>query len=348
MITKSPSQIFPGVHWAECEDKSAYGLTDAVEQAARSALDALETTSFIAVAGGEKIFEYGDTSQVSYLASTRKSILSMLYGKYVEAGMIDLGATVADLGIDEAEGLLAVEKTAMLRDLLISSSGVYFPAGSPGGDMTGVPARGSKTPGSYFHYNNWDFNVLGAAFEQLTGKSVFAAFAEDFAGPLALEDFDPERQRMLGYRDQSRYLAYHFFLSGRDMARLGLLMSRGGRWGDKQLVPADWVRESTGMHVAARDMLRPKPRVAGYSYLWWIPQVPDGKPWWQGAFVAAGHFGQFILVLPALDMVFVNRRAVTDEQAIGRNQGIFTEELPTVTMQDFLAVCDIFADARAG
>ncbi|ETA50596.2 amide hydrolase [Rhodobacteraceae bacterium PD-2] len=346
MTMTHPTCVVPGPHWTDCSDPAAHGVTPTVRKAATAALDALQTTSFTAVVGGEQVFEYGDTSEVSYLASTRKSILSMLYGKYVEAGVIDLNATIADLGIDEARGLLPIEKTATLRDLLITSSGVYYPAGSPGGDMTGVPERGSKTPGRFFHYNNWDFNVLGAVFEELTGTSVHDAFARELAEPLGLQDFDRARQRMLGYGDKSRYLAYHFFLSGRDMARLGLLMVRNGRWGDQQLISPEWVRESTSMHVAVRDMARPKPRVAGYSYLWWLPRVPEGKLHWQGAFVAAGHFGQFILGVPALDMGFVNRRAVTDEQAIGRNQGTFTEELPTVTMEEFLGVCDLFIDAH--
>ena len=348
MTKTHPTRVVPGPHWTDCADPAVHGLTPGVRDAATQALDALQTTSFTAVLGGEQVYQYGDTSEVSYLASTRKSILSMLYGKYVEAGIIDLNATMADLGIEEDKGLLEIEKTATLRDLLITSSGVYYPAGSPGGDMTGVPDRGSKTPGRFFHYNNWDFNVLGAVFEELTGTSVHDAFARELAEPLGLQDFDRSRQRMLGYGDKSRYLAYHFFLSGRDMARLGLLMARNGRWGDQQLISPEWVRESTSMHVAVRDMARPKPRVAGYSYLWWLPRVPENKLHWQGAFVAAGHFGQFILVLPALDMVFVNRRAVTDEQAIGRNQGTFTEELPPVTMEEFLGVCDIFVDAHIG
>ena len=32
---------------------------------------------------------------------------------------------------------------------------------------------------------------------------------------------DIDRQRMMGYENQSRYLAYHLFLSALDMAHLG-------------------------------------------------------------------------------------------------------------------------------
>jgi CubicO group peptidase (beta-lactamase class C family) len=346
-ISQTARNAFPETDWKTVEAPEQHGLTADVGEAVDAALKALPTTSFMAVASGEILYRYGDISEVSYLASTRKSILSMLMGKAVADGKINLDLTMADLNIEEDHGLLPIEKTATLRDLLISSSGVYHQPGSPGSNTKNIPERGSKKPGEYFHYNNWDFNVLGAVFEQLTGRSVFKAFEEDFAGPMQMQDFDPSRQRMMGYEGASRYLAYHFFLSARDMARLGLTMVRNGQWRGQQLVPADWVDESTRIHVPADRMNESeKSRIAGYSYLWWIPVVTKDTPEWQGACVAAGHFGQFILCLPALDMVFVNRRAIPDALAIARNDGSFKEELPAVTMEDFLAVADHLIKAK--
>lgn len=173
---------FPAQVWKHVSKPVDHGLSADVRSTVDAALEALPTTSFMAVVGGQILYSYGDISEVSYLASTRKSILSMLMGKAVADGKIDLDLTMADLGIDEDHGLLPIEKTARLRDLLISSSGVYHRPGSPGSNTKNIPERGSKRPGTYFHYNNWDFNVLGAAFEQLTGRSVFKAFEEDFGG----------------------------------------------------------------------------------------------------------------------------------------------------------------------
>jgi len=100
------------------------------------------------VKAGKIAYSYGDVSHVNYLASARKSVLSMLHGKYVASGLIDLNRTLGDLGINEGgEGLLSIEKAATVRDLLMSSSGVYWPAGSPGGNDP-TPPRGSKKPGS--------------------------------------------------------------------------------------------------------------------------------------------------------------------------------------------------------
>ena len=194
----APSSVPPGKDWEALAPEAA-GFTREGLIAVERSIYALPTTSLMVVTSGKVVYRYGFTAQVSYLASARKSILSMLYGKYVANGTINLDRTIEELGIEEDKGLLPIEKTARVRDLLISSSGVYHPAGSPGGDET-TPPRGSKQPGMYFHYNNWDFNVLGAIFEKLTGKTVFQAFGEDLAAPLQMQDYDPSRQRMMGYR----------------------------------------------------------------------------------------------------------------------------------------------------
>jgi len=219
----------PGEEWELFDKAEDGGFRSAALQAVERMLYPLPTTSLLVVKAGRVVYHYGDSSHVSYLASARKSVLSMLYGKYVANGTINLDRTVGDLGIEETGGLLPIEKRATIRHLLMASSGVYYPAGSPGGSND-TPPRGSKEPGTYFLYNNWDFNVAGAVFEKLTGKSVFQALEADLAGPLQFQDFDRSRQRMLGYDDPkaSRYKAYHMFLSGRDMARLAFSWSTAG------------------------------------------------------------------------------------------------------------------------
>jgi CubicO group peptidase (beta-lactamase class C family) len=331
----------PGADWDVVADA---GFKPAGLEAAEDRLVTMPTTALMVVASGRITYRYGEIAQPSYLASARKSVLSMLYGKYVANGTIKLDATMGELGIDEDDGLLPIEKSARIRDLLIASSGVYHKAGSPGDDPK-TPARGSQQPGAHFHYNNWDFNVLGAVFEKLTGKTVFTALEQDLARPLGFQDFAPARQRMMGYQNQSRYLAYHLFLSARDMARLGLLMARGGNWNGQQLIPLDWVKESTKEHVAASAAGRGGE--LGYAYLWWIPETRTG-PEWTGSFMASGQFGQYILVLPAIDTVIVHRRAVTDEFAIARNLGKTQFYPQPVTASEFLKVADIIVAARTG
>jgi CubicO group peptidase (beta-lactamase class C family) len=264
------------------------------------ALDALPTTSLLAIKDGRTVYEYGDPAEVSYLASARKPILSLLYGRPVADGVINLESTLEDLGIDDVQGLLPRERRATVEDLLTGRSGVYHPAASPTGIEALLPERGTVEPGTEFHYTAWDANVLGTIYEQQTGRRVFDAVAQDLAEPLGFQDFDLARQRLLGRPEISRHLAHHLFLSGRDLARIGLLVLERGRG----LVPEQWLTRSM------------TPYANNYGYQWWLRQLPQGQ-----AFMAIGNFGQFLLGIPARNLVVVHRVAVPDELAIARNDG---------------------------
>lgn len=330
---------FPrGDGWSRHRSAEDAGFVPGAIAAFERALFELPTTSALIVRGGKIAYSYGDISEVSYLASARKSVLSMLYGRYVAQGLVRLDSRMSDLGIDEDGGLLPIEQTATVRDLLMSSSGVYFPAASIG-SAPDLPTRGAETPGAHFAYNNWDFNVLGAILERATKRTVFDLLERDLARPTGFEDYDPRRQHMLRLKGaRSRYAAYHLFLSARDCARLGLLMVRGGHWATRSLVPESWVQESTTVHVPA-DKIGPDSQM-GYGYLWWIPTERRKMPDWRGAFLAAGNYGQYILGLPALDTVIVHRRAVTDAFAIARNLGDTNFAPPGVNAETFLALAD--------
>jgi CubicO group peptidase (beta-lactamase class C family) len=275
-----------------------------------ASLRMLPTTGFLVVQGDKAVLDYGDNSSPAYLASVRKSVLSVLFGRSVGNGAIALDATLDELGIDDVGGLLPIERQARVRDLLTARSGVYHAPSTATGLEAGAPKRGSKKPGEHFFYNNWDFNALGTIFERCTGRSVFDALDEDIAEPLGFQDFDLGRQRLLGRPDRSVHLAHHFFLSGRDLGRIGQVMLRGGRWGDRQVVPAEWVAASTSPRVglgAGAPM--------GYGYLWWIPQsLPTGT------FLAIGNSGQYLLGIPPATVI-VHQRAVPEDLVVARADG---------------------------
>jgi CubicO group peptidase (beta-lactamase class C family) len=307
-------------------------------EAAEARLRGLDTTALMAVQDGRVLFEYGPVERVSILFSARKSLLSMLYGRYVADGRIDLDRTLSDLGIDDLGGLLPIERRARLRDLLTSRSGVYHPAANGGDDAAAAPPRGSQVPGRYFLYNNWDFNAAGSAFERLTGQSLYRSFADDLAAPLRLQDFDLKRHRRSGDASKSEHLAYHFFLSTRDMARLGLLMLEQGRWDGRQLIPADWVERTTREFTPAAGMHPPHTarRGFGYGYLWWVLEEPPSSPL-HGAYMAWGVHGQYILVIPRRRMVIAHKRQVPVD---GR------WDVSWVQPKDFLQVARRLATAR--
>jgi CubicO group peptidase (beta-lactamase class C family) len=329
------NNVIPGKTWETWSSPSAAGYSQQDVERFCQKLTELPTTSFVVTTGGKVVFSYGDTSRASYLASCRKSILSLLFGKYVCEGKVDLNQTIGEIGIDEVDGLTDVEKSATVHQVLISSSGVFYPPGSPGSDLQGFPNRGDHGAG-YFHYSNWDFNVAGEIFRRLTGVEVHDALQSDLAEPLGFEDFDRSRQKMLKFPTGSQYPAYHMFLSGRDMARVGLMVARGGKWGEKQVIPKEWIEKSTSSIVMPDQMNgKFKNGDLGYGYYWWTPLRPN-DPRWEESFLALGHFGQMILGLPTIDTVIVHRRSVSDQRVINRHHHGDTSEPPAIKAKEFL------------
>jgi len=173
-----------------------------------------------------------------------------------------------------------------------------------------APKRGSQEPGTHWRYFNWDFNTAGAVFERLTGKNIFDALRDDLAIPIGMQDFDRERQQKSGDLMRSQYPAYHMVLSTRDMARLGLLMLRQGQWRDRQIIPAEWVRRSTSVRTPLTELNRGGAVEIdrfGYGYLWWVWDGPFATGPYQGAYTSLGSYGQYITILPALDMVVAHK-----------------------------------------
>jgi hypothetical protein len=177
------SVSFPGAHWEHADPESTGFSSDGL-RVVRAYLPRLPTTGLMLISHGRVILEAGDVQQLSYIASVRKSVLAMLFGKYVADGWIRLDETLASLGVDDVGGLTPAEKEATVADLLSSRSGVFH-VSNPGGDLRDAPPRGSQEHGTYFLYNNFDFNSLGAIFEQRSGHDIYDALRDDLALPIA-------------------------------------------------------------------------------------------------------------------------------------------------------------------
>ena len=296
-----PVRVFPGTNWEY--DKS--GLSPEVVAEVDAFVRTLDTTGLIVVKGGKVVYQYGNVAEPNYQASVRKSILSMLYGRYVANGTIRLEANLKDLGISDLGGLLPIEGRAKVLDLITARSCVFHQASNDGDLLHFAPVRGSHEPGTYWLYSNWDFNAAGAVFERATGKNIYDALRDDLAIPLGMQDFDRERQKKDEDRTRSLYQSYPMWLSTRDMARLGYLMLRGGKWQDHQLIPADWVRRSTRVTTHISE-LHPDSMMSGpfgFGYMWWVWDGRFALGPYQGAYTASGAHGQWITILPKLDMV---------------------------------------------
>jgi CubicO group peptidase (beta-lactamase class C family) len=301
-------ETVPGQTWEVARKPEDLGFSSEKLAAAQAFSQTLKTAAVMVVAHGVVVDQWGDVAKKYLTHSTRKSFLSAIYGKYVQSGVINLEKTLADLGIDDEPPLTAAEKQATIRDCLKARSGVFHTAEAETDGMHALkPARGMFKPSEFWLYNNWDFNVLGTIFEKLTGKTVFQGIYDDLAVPLRMEDFKPEDGDSFT-TGRSKHAAYMFVVSARDMARLGLLMLRGGDWNGTQVIPQSWVKESTTYFSDATIY-----KIDGYGYMWWIAKDHNKFPHFpnvrvpEGTFSARGAGGHFIVVFPQYDLVVVHR-----------------------------------------
>ena len=276
------------------------GGLDEARLAIRSRAEKIGTAVLLIVKDGVPVFQFGDVARKYMCHSIRKPLLGALYGIYRERGVIDLNLTLAGLGIDDIPpALTEPEKRATIRDLLSSRSGVYHEAGGEAPSMIEArPRRGSHRPGTFFYYNNWDFNALGTIFMKLTGKDIFRAFCDDVARPIGMQDFTWTDGTYVVEEKKSRHPSYFFRISSRDLARFGILYANDGIWQGRRVIPRSWIAEST---------FRPPEGNTGrdpYGYLWRVipPEAGLGR-----GFYHAGLGVHLLAVLKDHGLVVVHR-----------------------------------------
>lgn len=289
------SETFPGEKWDKVVSPDTVGWSSEYLRIADDFARTLRTDAYLIVHHGVIVHEYGDTTRATNIHSMRKSILSVLMGIYSDRGVVVLNKTLADLDIDDKEKLSATERQATVQQLMQARSGVYHPAAYEAPETAVArPARESFKPGEHWYYNNWDFNALGTIFRKFTGKTIFESLRDDLAKPLQFEDFNCSSDTRFQYENASVHPAYIMRLSARDLARVGLLMSRNGRWKDRQIVSEKWVAEST---TSYSDTDIPE---RGYGYLWWVNVR-------KRSYSANGYKGQVMIVNPMRDLIIVHK-----------------------------------------
>ena len=306
-IAGRAEENFPAAAWQPVSPGSAGWSQEKLSEAEAWSQQQGATTAMV-VEHGLVVAQWGGTAAKNPIASVRKSLLSALVGIAVERGQINLDATLGELGIDDnTPSLSAEEKTATVRDLLEARSGIYHPALYETARMAAArPPRFSHKPGTFWYYNNWDFNALGAIYEHAQQSSIYDAFEREIARPIAMQDYDPSDGTYVTGA-ASVYPAYTFRMSARDLARFALLYLNGGKWRDRQIVPQEWVTASTRAYSQSGSG-------RGYGYLWWTPAAAELP---QGTFFAAGAGGQFAFVIPARDLVVIYRAARSPESGPG-------------------------------
>ena len=140
-----------------------------------------------------------------------------------------------------------------------------------------------------FEYSSGDSLLMSGVLAQASGMTAGEYAASRIFSPLDIEGAQWWRAQT------GETLTYCCVdMTSRDFARFGLLYMQGGMWQGEQIVPASWVEAS----------LTPSPLYGGYGYQWWLvgrteAELPDD------VFAAIGFDGQFIYVIPSLELVVV-------------------------------------------
>ena len=302
--------VYPGENWKKAVEPEKLGWSSAKLAEARSYSKKIGSAAVMIVDNGVVVDAWGDITRKFYCHSIRKSLLSALIGIHIEEGNIDLSKTMEELDIDDYEpSLTAIEKQATVFDLIRSRSGIYHPALGEGYFMIPMrPERHAHAHGTFWYYNNWDFNALGTIFEQETATKIFEEFNNRIANPLQMEDFkisDCRYKTSQDYRQGpiSKHRYYQFRMSTRDLARFGFLYLRNGRWRDQQIISSKWVQESTASH----SQIWPD---GGYGYMWWTGAKGGlfaNVIVREHSFLASGAGVNKVIVLPYRNLVIVHR-----------------------------------------
>lgn len=172
------------------------------------------------------------------------------------------------------------------------------------GDMAAFTAGHGleAVPGQHFRYSSGDSTVLAAALRGMVGEQAYPDYPwSALFEPLGIRSAVWERDASGTFVGSS-----YCYMSARDLARVGLLMQRGGRWGEAQLLPADWVDFMRTPFVG--EGVSPGGGVPGGH--WWLNRAPAAQPRpWPDApedtFAALGHWGQGLYVMPSEGLVVV-------------------------------------------
>lgn len=273
-------------------------------------------TNGVVIYKGYVVAEFGDPTWADPTYSVAKSMLSTVAGVAVRDGKLTnldepVGKTVKDGGYDSPRNQLVTWKHHLQQES--EWEGTMF---GKKDDFIGKEAFGEgemkpreqKRPGTHYEYNDVRINRFSL--------SLLRTFSEPVPDVFRREIMDP-----IGASNTWRWIPYHnslVELNGRkvasvsggtrwgggvwinayDMARFGYLWLRGGKWGDKQLVPPAYVKAAT----------TPSEHGPDYGYLWWLNTKGKNYPGLPpSAFGAKGAGSNTIVVMPEQDLVVVWR-----------------------------------------
>jgi CubicO group peptidase (beta-lactamase class C family) len=273
-------------------------------------------TNGLVIYKGYVVAEFGDTTWPDPTYSVAKSMLATVAGLAVRDGKIPdldqpVGALVKDGGYDSARNALVTWEMHLQQET--EWEGVMF--GKPS-DFVGREAFGQnerkprelKAPGTFHEYNDVRINRFAQSLLRVFKKPVPEVFRDEVMNVVGASNtwrwvpyhnsyVDVEGKRMASVSGGTRW-GGGMWIDSWDMARFGYLWLRGGKWGDRQLLPPAYVKAAITRSQHGPD----------YGYLWWLNTQGRNYPGLPpNAFGARGAGSNTITVLPDQDLLVVWR-----------------------------------------
>lgn len=233
--------------------------------------------------------------------SITKSVVSAVYGIALhERKVVGVDEKVLDCfpGIDFNNNDDNKESMT-IKNLLTMTTGLdWYESSDPTMSMESAPDRVSyvldtpmaAVPGEEYSYNNGAAQVVTEYIEKSTGMTFDSYTAEKLFKPLGISNYSFRQ-----YKDGEIAGYAGLKLTAHDMAKLGFLFLHEGEWDGKQVIPKEWVEESTQNHTKTGG--KGGEFTEGYGYYWWVDSF--------GSYSARGMYDQVIIVNPELNMVVV-------------------------------------------
>ncbi len=222
-----------------------------------------------------------------------KSITGMAIGLLIEEGKLKLEDRIVRFFSKKSILGNVREKNITIEDLLTMRSGVAFnEVGILSGDdwvKSYLDSAITGPPGVKFEYNSMNTYLLSAIVTEVTGESLTDYLKPRLFAPLGI--------RKVFWESCPKGITkggWGLFMCQEDVAKLGELYLRKGKWKGRQILSEEWVERSVEKHVETP----PEMGYHGYGYQIWR----SGR---EGSFNFNGMLGQNVLVYPDLDMILV-------------------------------------------
>ena len=252
----------------------------------------------------EAFWGIGGEYNTQDIRSVTKSITGLLIGIAIDKGFIkSIDQPIIDFLIPSLDTLPSIFSSVKIRHLLTMSSGFYSDElstvytyniwiESPNQFQYLLDSRLTYEPGRQFSYSSAAFHLLSIILSQAT-KMQTSDFAKKYLfEPLGIGERNWEKDNQ-GFNNGSAGLV----LSPADMVKIGQLILNHGEYNGKRIVSSQWIDRSTVSQISTNNAQYFGP---DYSYGWWIGEVKEGK-----YVFANGYGGQFIVVMPSLNLIVV-------------------------------------------